>query len=170
MTNIHLLSRSARILNILMQIESIFDDSGLYVFDGWIDGEIIISPQIKGKWVYLVLKYEKMPDTRGLDIFDTLKIRYRFCKKKKKIYYKDLIPSEIQNAVGYGYINSLPLEQTPKPVTVDVYILYLLIPKKLIDYIFVNIGDEVLDPEEEEYYSETREQTSSEEEIEGNKK
>lgn len=167
MKAINFLSKSARAINILLEIESILDSSGLYVFDGWMDGEIVNPPLIKGKWVYLTLKYETMPDKRALTIFDNMEIRYKFVKSKKTIYFKDLVGDEVENAYGYGYANTLPLDRTPEPTYKTIYILYLMIPKSLIEYIFLSKEDELLDVEEEEDYEETIEETSEKEEAEG---
>ena len=55
------------LMDILLGVEEYFDNADLYVFQGWIDGEIVEGPVVSKYWVEVTLKYDldKMPDPRG---------------------------------------------------------------------------------------------------------
>ena len=59
-------------MDILLGVEEYFDNADLYVFDNWIDGEVVEGPIISKYWVEVTLKYpqDKMPDPRGAFLFE----------------------------------------------------------------------------------------------------
>jgi hypothetical protein len=61
------LEDSPHLLDLLVQVEDVIDSFDLYVFDGWMDCEVVEGPHVRRYWIDVVLKapYKKMPDPKG---------------------------------------------------------------------------------------------------------
>jgi hypothetical protein len=55
------------VLDILLECEDLLDSLDIYVFQNWINGELIDGPRIKRYWVSITLQYahKQMPDPRA---------------------------------------------------------------------------------------------------------
>lgn len=58
---------SESLTDVLIQMEDFLDGLDLYVFKNWIEGEVIVGPEISRYWTKMVLKYDydMMPDPTG---------------------------------------------------------------------------------------------------------
>ena len=67
-------------LDILMQIDSVFDSLNVYAYKNWINGEIVDGPHIERYWVTVTLMYphKMMPDPEGA---------MRIIKNGGKVYF-----------------------------------------------------------------------------------
>ena len=45
------LFKNKSVLELLLEIEGIFEQLGLYVYDNWIEGKIINGPEISKHWI-----------------------------------------------------------------------------------------------------------------------
>ena len=65
--NTRQISLSTTMLNQLMDFERVLDSVNLYVFDNWINGELVEGPVVKKYWTTCKFMWplHKMPDPRG---------------------------------------------------------------------------------------------------------
>lgn len=58
---------SPHLLDILIQMEDVLDSMDVYVFENWLDGEVVEGPIIRRYWLDFTLKYpyDKMPDPKA---------------------------------------------------------------------------------------------------------
>ena len=110
--------------DILLNIEEYFDNMDLYVFENWIDGEIVDGPIVSKYWVELTLKFsnDKLPDPRGTCLFLNQGTKIEF---KKDI---EFIPVEIPQD-----INDLQPNGKPRLRKIPVILIKFTIPRKLVD-------------------------------------
>jgi len=125
--------------SILLNIEEYFDNMDLYVFENWIDGEIVDGPIVSKYWVEMTLKYSKdrLPDPRGTCLFLNQGTKIEF---RKDIEY---IPVEIPQDQ-----NDLMPNGKPKLRKEPVVLIKFTIPRKLVDpdsVVEYNILDKELD-------------------------
>ncbi len=61
------LQDSPHLLDVLVQMEDVFDSLDLYVFQNWIKGEIVEGPRVRRYWFDVTLRYpmKNMPDPKG---------------------------------------------------------------------------------------------------------
>jgi len=62
------LADSEHLLDVLIQVEDVFDSIDMYCFPGWFDTEVVEGPEIRRHWVSVTLlaPYRKMPDPRAI--------------------------------------------------------------------------------------------------------
>jgi len=67
MIDINSIQSSPHLLDTLLQIEDVLDSLDTYVFENWLDGEVVEGPNMKRYWVNLTLcyPYNKMPDPKA---------------------------------------------------------------------------------------------------------
>ncbi len=112
--------------NILLGVEEYFDNMDLYVFENWIDGEIVEGPISSKYWVEITLKYnlDKMPDPRGA---------YLFANQGTKIEVRkdvELVPKDF--ATDHNDFDP----ENPRKVQMDevpVILVKFTIPRRLVD-------------------------------------
>lgn len=65
--DIEKLKDSDYLVDLLVQMEDVLDSLDIYVFEHWIDGEIVEGPTVRRHWVSFCLLYprRKMPDPRA---------------------------------------------------------------------------------------------------------
>lgn len=110
---------------ILLGVEEYFDNMDLYVFDNWIDGELVQGPIVSKYWVDCTFKYtkEKMPDPRGSLLF---------INQGTKITFKEdveLVPIHVpmdQNDID-------PQTGKSKDEEVPIILVNFHIPRRLVD-------------------------------------
>lgn len=88
--DIELLHDSPHLLTLLVGVENILDELDVYVFENWIDGEIVDGPRVRRFWIDITLQYpyRKMPDPRAA--LRLLKHGVRVDFRKAKIDGKSL--------------------------------------------------------------------------------
>ena len=65
--NIQSLYENNSSLAILKDFERVLDESDLYVYDNWLDGEIAYGPKVERHWITVGFMWprNKMPDPSG---------------------------------------------------------------------------------------------------------
>ncbi len=61
------LYKNSNLLDIAIQIEDFMDNLDIYVFENWIDGEIVDGPNVARYWVDMTILFpiDQMPDPEG---------------------------------------------------------------------------------------------------------
>ena len=65
--NLEHIEDTPHILDILIEIDTVFESLDLYAFKNWINGEIVDGPRIKRYWIDITLQYplNQMPDPKA---------------------------------------------------------------------------------------------------------
>ena len=113
------------LMDILLGVEEYFDNADLYVFQGWIDGEIVEGPVVSKYWVEVTLKYDmdKMPDPRGAYLFENQGTKIMVRQDVERVipkYAKDMDDLDIES----GKV---------KEKKVPVILIKFVIPRRLVD-------------------------------------
>ena len=117
-------------LETLMDFERVLDNTGIYGYKNWMDGQIVEGPGIEKYWVTVTLMYPAthMPDPEGAE---------RILRIGGKVYYaKDQFISAaklrkpedsegVDNADG-----KRPGQQRAKKVVTDIWLVTIEIPRK----------------------------------------
>lgn len=113
------------VLDILLQVEKIIDDSGIYVYPNWESGEIVDGPQIERHWVEITLMYpyKKMPEPVGA---------LRLTKLGAKVYFEKDVYEEPRRVSGPKDIAD-PVTQLAKLEKHQVWLIKIRVPKHLVD-------------------------------------
>lgn len=124
---------SKYLLSILMKIEKVLSDAGIYVFDGWKDAEIYDGPYVSRYWIEVSIVFDKKPDFNAVKILDNIGIKYEgfFLPYSVYIDQNQLRSMQPTNPVQVVADPMAKEEETP-PEVVTLYGLRLLIPKQLI--------------------------------------
>lgn len=111
------------LLEVLLRVEKMFDDINLYVYPNWVRGEVLEGPRLTRYWVDIAIKYEtdKMPDPKGAKILENLGCEIIYTKEKM------LVPVEVKEP------NDLNSNNRPKMKKINVWVVYLSIPRRFID-------------------------------------
>lgn len=110
-------------LNILKDFERVIDELDTYVYDNWIDGELIVGPNETRYFVECVFMwpYDKMPEPRGGMALVDYGCRVQFGQDKLAKVRKIEKPDDIRPGTKKGKID---LE--------DVWLVKIAMPKKLM--------------------------------------
>ena len=113
------------LMDILLGVEEYFDNADLYVFQGWIDGEIVEGPVVSKYWVEVTLKYDldKMPDPRGAYLFENQGTKIMVRQDVERVipkYAKDMDDLDIES----GKV---------KEEKVPVILIKFVIPRRLVE-------------------------------------
>lgn len=124
--NIEQIYGSNNSLKLLKDFERVIDELDCYVYDNWIDGELIEGPKESRYWVSCTFMWprEKMPDPKGgLRLIDygcrvlfkeTVRLQVRKIKK----------PDDIRPGTRKGKIDQLPIWEVeirmPKKLMTDI--------------------------------------------------
>lgn len=116
-------------LDILLEIEGIFDNLHLYAYENWINGEVIKGPIISKYWVELYLLYpeSQMPNPDGA---------LRLLKHGCYVFFKkDTLTSnvKIKTPDDLTQADSADGKQRPKTKKMPVYIAKIVIPRHLLN-------------------------------------
>ena len=57
--NLYELSVDGSLLDMLLEIERVLDESHLYAYENWKEGCVVKGPEVKRHWVNIVLQYPK---------------------------------------------------------------------------------------------------------------
>ena len=110
---------------ILLGVEEYFDNMDLYVFDNWIDGELVEGPIVSKYWVECTFKYqkEKMPDPRGSLLFLNQGTKITFKEDIELVpIHIPLSPDDIDSQTGKS-----------KDKEVPIILVKFQIPRRLVD-------------------------------------
>lgn len=122
--NVKYLSMDIVALDVLLQFEKILDESGVYVYKNWEEGEVIEGPLIERHWVEVKLMYPKelMPEPVGALRLVNIGSRVFFSKATF------LSPVRIKTSWQYGE----GLKNATKNKKQPVWIVTIRIPRRLI--------------------------------------
>lgn len=137
------------LLDILIEIEGVFDSMDLYAFKNWIEGEIIKGPNLKKYWVTILLKYpwKKMPDPRGglRLVKHGAKIKFIQSSEELTVNLEDY-----RDDPGAAYEHDPKTNQTKrKTEDVKVWLVEIKLPRRFIDD--MEKGQIYLDNEDDDF-------------------
>ncbi|AUS02650.1 hypothetical protein NVP2275O_069 [Vibrio phage 2.275.O._10N.286.54.E11] len=115
------------LLDVMLAFEEYLDGMDLYVFDNWINGEVVEGPKMSKYWVDVTLKYnaDKAPDPRGALLFKNTGTDIQIRKDVEDVPIRiPLDPDDMQQ------VNNI---QKPKIEEVPVILVKFTVPRKLID-------------------------------------
>ena len=121
--NIETIYGSNNSLNLLKDFERVIDELDVYVFENWIDGEIVEGPKESRYFVECTFMwpYEKMPEPEGgkrlLDYGCRVKVKEDVISKVRKIK----TPDDIRPGTRKGKIDQEP-----------IWLFKISMPKKLM--------------------------------------
>ena len=123
------------------RFERVIDESGLYAYKNWSLGEVAEGPKLSRYWISVKLMYPyiKMPDPKA-----GLRLTKLGCEVKyeKGILKKPMLPKSPED---------LDEEGKPKLKSHDIWLIHILMPRKLVDDFKdeeVTIGDSSVNTEE----------------------
>jgi hypothetical protein len=117
------LENSESLVDVLIQMEDFLDSLDLYVFKNWIDGEVVVGPEIRRHWVSMTLKYEyeAMPDPAGAE---------RLIQHGAKVEFKketENRPVEVESP------EDLDQHKKPKIKQEKIWLIEIKIPRRFIE-------------------------------------
>lgn len=121
--NIRSIDKNGTLLDILLEFERVLDEAGLYAYKNWSLGEVAEGPKLSRYWISVKLMYPyiKMPDPKA-----GLRLTKLGCEVKfeKGILKKPILPKSPED---------LDEEGKPKLKSHDVWLVHVLMPRKLVD-------------------------------------
>lgn len=153
--NIQKLFDDGGLQDILLSVEEYFDNIDLYVFKGWIDGEVVEGPIVSKYWVDLTLKFDrdKVPDPRGTYLFHNQGTQIQV-RKSTQLVARDVRKAEdIDPATGKQVMDE-----------VEVILIKFSIPRRLVDA--ASVEEYSLLDEVDEQTADTRVEEPEVEEVE----
>lgn len=147
-------------ISVLLDFERVLDEADLYAFKNWELGELVQGPSVKRYSVSCIFMYpyKLMPDPRGAKRLLSIGCSIKF--KKTKIE----VPVEVKN-----YDDYMPGTRYPKSIKREVWLVYIEMPKDLMDDIkegSIDLAGQQIDLQElDDAYAEDldKEDTSEEE-------
>ena len=132
--NIEQIYGSNNSLNILKNFERVIDELDVYVFDNWIDGELIAGPKESRYFVECTFMWpkEKMPEPKGGQRLLDYACKVKFAESQMAKVRKIKTPDDIRPGTRKGKIDQE-----------DIWMVKITMPKKLMSDI--NRGYKTLD-------------------------
>lgn len=130
--NIHTLTQSEGLLNILMDYERVLAEMGIYAFLNWKSGELVAGPLVGRYNVSCTFMWNRnaMPDPRGAERL--LKFGVRSYWQQGQLEY----PVAVRSADDFQQGTKVP-----RLARRDVWLVQLILPKHLIRNIKLNTQD-----------------------------
>lgn len=121
--NIETIYGSNNSLNILKDFERVIDELDLYVFDNWIDGELVSGPKENKYFVECVLMwpYDKMPDPAGARRLSDYGCKIQFAESFMNKVRQIRTPDDIRPGTKKGKIDRN-----------KIWMVKIIMPKKLM--------------------------------------
>lgn len=125
--NINTIYSSNSSLSVLKDIERVLDEMDLYVYENWIDGELVSGPDIKRHWIKVSFMWpkHKMPDPMGAK---------RLLDYGCKISYEKTHMIEPRKVKSEEDLR--PGTQKPKLDRKPVWVVHMSLPKELISEMY----------------------------------
>jgi len=126
--------KSKTLLTILLEIEGMLDKLDMYVFENWIEGEVIDGPNVSKYWIDITLMYklEQMPDPEAITRLTehNIKVFYKkdVLEQPMKIESPDDLETDLQDPDSPGYN-----KRRAKIETIPIWLVKLEIPRQFID-------------------------------------
>lgn len=139
--NIDTLYNSNNALSILKDFERVIDDLDLYVFENWSDGELIEGPLVERHWVTCKFMWpaKHMPNPNGAKRLTEYGCEVTYKKDVLIKPRKIRTPDDIRPNSKKGKLDEHP-----------IWIVTIMMPKKLILDVFRGYHDQLLDELEPE--------------------
>ena len=153
------LFKQKSLLDIALEIENFLDFMNIFVFEGWLDGELVDGPQVSRYWITSTWRfdYKKMPDPMAARILHDVGVIVNFEKAEV------MEPIEVKSPADYR-----PGTKVPKLRPVPVWHVEIKLPRRFVDDIDYNELDEIDDEVDVDSISDTEEvDTGTEPETEG---
>ena len=134
------LDDNKNLLDVMVQIEDYLDSLDLYVFENWLDGEIVNGPFVERHWIKFTLKYpyKNMPDPQG---------GLRLLKYGSKVAFQkatEEVPVEVKSSEDLD-----PETRKPKMRKEPIWLVHFKIPRRFIEDLDVE-GLDLFDEESSE--------------------
>ena len=148
-------------MNTLLDFERVLDESDLYAYRNWELGELVQGPTVNRYSVSCVFMwpYKLMPNPKGSKRLVTVGCTVKFVKTTIEV------PVEVKD-----YENYVPGTRYPKMAPKKVWLVYIEIPKELLDDIkegTIDLAGQTIDLEElDDSYDEDLDKDSGENEEE----
>jgi len=109
---------------VLLDYERVLDEADLYAFKNWELGELVQGPDVRRYTVACIFMYpyKLMPDPRGAKRLAGVGCKIKFKKTKIKV------PVAVENPDDY-----IPGTRYPKTAMREVWLVYIEMPKELMD-------------------------------------
>ncbi len=122
-TNIQQIYGSNDSLNLLKDFERVLDELDVYVYDNWIDGEIVSGPKEGRYFVECVFMWpeDKMPEPKGGQVLLDYGCKVQFAESKLAKVRKIRKPDDIRPGTRKGKID----HET-------IWMVKIVMPKKLM--------------------------------------
>jgi hypothetical protein len=129
-------------MNTLLDFERVLDESDIYAYRNWELGELVQGPDVKRYTVSCIFMwpYHLMPDPSGAKRLVSIGCTVKFAKTKIKV------PVEIKN-----YDDYVPGTRYPKMSSKKVWLVFVQIPKELLDDVkqgFIDLAGSTIDLED----------------------
>jgi len=121
--NIEQIYGSTNSLSLLKDFERVIDELDIYIFDNWIDGELVQGPKESRYWVQCTFMWpqNKMPEPMGGKRLIDYGCRVEFAESKMSVVRKIKKPDDIRPGTRKGKID-----------TKDIWMVRITMPKKLM--------------------------------------
>lgn len=121
-------------LAVLKDFERVLDEMDIYVYDNWMDGELLSGPKIDRHWVSaeFMWDHKKMPDPDGAKRLMEIGCRVKFTKEEIVEPRKIRTPDDFRPGTKKGKLDSRP-----------IWVVKILMPKKLVFDIFNSYMDRI---------------------------
>ena len=122
-TNIQQIYGSNDSLNMLKDFERVLDELDVYVYDNWLDGEIVSGPKESRYHVECVLMWpeDKMPEPKGGQVLLDYGCKVQFAESKLAKVRKIKTPDDIRPGTRKGKIDHQ-----------NIWMVKIVMPKKLM--------------------------------------
>ena len=148
--NIELIHNSNTSFQVLKDFERVLDELDLYVYENWMDGEIIKGPDIRRHWVSCTFMWprDKMPDPMGGKKLLDYDCKVYFKKDHYVQPRKIEEPGDFRPGTKKGKLDRNP-----------VWVVEIMMPKKLIMDMYTDFDetlDQVTDPTQAQMQSQAQ--------------
>lgn len=166
--NIEQIYGSNNSLNLLKDFERVIDELDVYVYDNWIDGELVSGPKESRYFVECTFMWpkEQMPEPKGGLVLIDYGCKVQFAESKIAKVRKIKDPDDIRPGTRKGKIDHEDIWMVkitmPKKLMHDINRGYTELDKnKIEDIVSINGGvNATIDPAEQQAQEMTGEQTA----------
>lgn len=125
--NVETLYSTNSSLSILKDMERVLDELNIYVYDNWIDGEIVKGPNAERHWISAVFMWpvNKMPDTQGAKRLADYGCKIRYKKSVLLKPRKIRTPDDLRPGTKKGKLDRH-----------QVWIVEIIMPRNLVSDIY----------------------------------
>ena len=130
------LFKQRTLLDIAIEIEKFLDFMNIFVFAGWLDGELVDGPNVSRYWITSTwrFEYKNMPDPMAARILHDIGVICNF--EKSEI----MEPIDVKSPADFK-----PGTKIPKLRPIPVWHVEIKIPRRFIDDIDYNELDDIDD-------------------------